>query len=101
MEFHKLSALEIAEGVKKGNWTASEVLSSHLERIKKFDGRINAVVTLSEESAHRDAKEIDKSVAEGKDPGPLAGVPFLVKDNFCTDGIRTTCCSKMLSRLDT
>ena len=97
MEFHKLSALEIAVGVKEKRWTASEVLSAHLERIKKFDGRINAVVTLSEERAERDAKQIDKMVSEGSDPGPLAGVPFLVKDNFCTEGIRTTCCSKMLS----
>ena len=97
MEFHKLSALEIAEGVKKGSWTASEVLSAHLDRIKKFDGQINSVVTLSEESAYSDARETDNAVSEGRDPGPLAGVPFLVKDNFCTDGIRTTCCSKMLS----
>lgn len=96
MEFHKLSALEIAEGVKKRKWTAYEVLSGHLERIKNFDGEINAVVTLSEESAVKEAKEIDKTVAEGRETGPLAGVPFMVKDNFCTDGIRTTCCSKML-----
>ena len=97
MEFYKLSALEIAKGVKNKNWTASEVLSAHLERIKEFDGQINAVVTLSEERARKDAKEIDRMVSEGKDPGLLAGVPFLVKDNFCTEGIRTTCCSKMLS----
>lgn len=96
MEFHKLPAHEIAEGVKNGRWTAAEVLSAHLERIKKFDHKINSVVTLSEESALRNAKDIDSKVAGGKDPGPLAGVPFLVKDNFCTEGIRTTCCSKML-----
>ncbi|MDD4159818.1 MAG: Asp-tRNA(Asn)/Glu-tRNA(Gln) amidotransferase subunit GatA [Synergistaceae bacterium] len=97
MEFYKLSALEIAEGVKNGKWTASEVLSAHLERIKKYDGNINSVVTLSEESAQREAEEIDRMSADGRAQRPLAGVPFLVKDNFCTEGIRTTCCSKMLS----
>ncbi len=96
MEFHKLSVLEIAEGVKNEIWRASEILSAHLERIRKFDGRINSVVTLSEESARKEAEAVDRAVAEGRDPGPLAGVPFLVKDNFCTEGIRTTCCSKML-----
>ena len=96
MEFHKLSALEIAEGVKNGKWKASEVLSAHLERIRKYDGRINSVVTLSEESARKEAEAVDRAVAEGRDPGRFAGVPFLAKDNFCTEGIRTTCCSKML-----
>ena len=77
MEFHKLSVLEIAEGVKNGIWRASEILSAHLERIRKFDGRINSVVTLSEESARKEAEAVDRAVAEGRDPGPLAGVPFL------------------------
>lgn len=96
MEFYKMSATEISEGVKAGRWRASEVLAAHLKRIKKIDKRLNATVTLSEESAARAADDTDKSVREGKDPGPLAGVPFIVKDNFCTEGVKTTCCSRML-----
>lgn len=96
MEFYKLSAKEISEGVIGGKWSAEEVLAALLGRIKEYDGSINAVVTLCEEDARRHARLVDEAVACGKDPGPLAGVPFLAKDNFCTRGIRTTCGSKML-----
>ena len=96
MEFYKLSAKEIADGVISKKWSAEEVLAAHLDRIKKYDGKIKAVVTLCEDRAYSDARKVDETVAAGADPGPLAGVPFLVKDNFCTDGIRTTCCSRML-----
>ncbi len=96
MEFCKLSAAEIAEGVRGKKWTAAEVLEASLERIKKYDGKINAVVTLCEETARKEAAEVDAKVARGEDPGLLAGVPYLAKDNFCAEGIKTTCCSKML-----
>jgi len=96
MEIYRLSAKEIARGVKSGKFSAVEVLSAHIARIRECDGAVNAVVTLAEEEAYRRARDIDGMIARNEDPGPLAGVPFLVKDNFCTNGIRTTCCSRML-----
>ena len=96
MEFHKLSAREIAAGVKEKKFTAEEVTRAAFERVKKYDKKYNSLVTLCEERASADAKKVDAAVARGEDPGVLAGVPFAVKDNFCTDGIETTCCSKML-----
>ena len=96
MDFFRLSAREIASGVAAKKWSAEAVVRSHLERIKACDGVINAVVTLCEESAIADARKVDAAIACGETAGPLAGVPFLAKDNFCTDGIETTCCSKML-----
>lgn len=96
MNFCKLTVREIAEGVKAKRWTAEDVVKAHIERIKKYDKDINAVVTLCEESALNAARTVDKKISDGVEPGPLAGVPFLVKDNFCTEGIETTCCSKML-----
>lgn len=96
MEFYKLSAAEIAEGIRAKKWTAAEVLESCLERIKKCDGKIHAVVTLCEEKARQEAAAVDAKIAKGENPGLLAGVPYLSKDNFCTNGVRTTCCSKML-----
>jgi aspartyl-tRNA(Asn)/glutamyl-tRNA(Gln) amidotransferase subunit A len=96
MDFYKLSARQIADGIREKKWTAEEVLDAQLARIKKFDDKINAVVTLCEEKAHADARAVDKKISSGEDAGPLAGVPYLAKDNFCTSGIRTTCGSKML-----
>lgn len=94
--FFKLSAKEIADGVRSRKWTASEVLEAHLARIKQYDGELNAVVTLCEDMARAQAVAVDAKIAKGEAPGVLCGVPYLVKDNFCVDGVRTTCCSGML-----
>lgn len=96
MDLFKLTAKEIAEGVRLGKWTATEVLETHLARVKAFDGEINAVVMLCEDYARDRALKVDGAVARGENPGPLCGVPYMVKDNFCVDGLRTTCCSRML-----
>ena len=96
MDFHKLSAREIADGVKNKKFTAEEVTRAAIERIKKYDKKYNIIPTLCEEDAIHDAKKIDEAVARGEDPGVLAGVPFAAKDNFCTDGVETACGSKML-----
>lgn len=96
MEFYKLSAREIADGIHAKKWTAAEVLDSLISRIKKYDKKFNAVVTLCEDYARKEAARVDGMISRGEDPGVLAGVPYLVKDNFCTDGIRTTCGSRML-----
>ncbi|MEG1501839.1 MAG: Asp-tRNA(Asn)/Glu-tRNA(Gln) amidotransferase subunit GatA [Synergistaceae bacterium] len=96
MDFYRLSATEIAKGVKEKRWTAEEVLCSFIERIKKYDKEINSVVLLTEDIAIKRAKKIDSDITNGRNPGLLSGVPFLVKDNFCVKDIKTTCCSKML-----
>lgn len=96
MDFCKLTAKEIAEGVRSKQWTAAEVLEAHLARIKAYDSEINAVVTLCEDYARGKAKKVDEAIARGEDPGLLCGVPYLTKDNFCVNGVRTTCCSRML-----
>ena len=89
-------AVEIAAAVRSGQWTAREVVESHLEAIEAREPEIHAFNTVVTAGALGEADAVDRRVAAGEDPGPLAGVPFVLKDNICTRGIPTTCSSKIL-----
>ena len=89
------SLAEQRTALADGRCSARELTDFFLERIARLDPRLNAVITVAEEQAHAAAAEADARLARG-DAGPLTGVPYLCKDIFCTDGIRTTCGSRML-----
>jgi aspartyl-tRNA(Asn)/glutamyl-tRNA(Gln) amidotransferase subunit A len=107
-----LSAVEIAERVRRGSLRAADVLESALDRIRQVDGRpgtasagparaddeisVHAFITLTTERARQQAEVIDRRVAQGEDPGPLAGVPLAVKDIFCVRGTPSTAASRIL-----
>ena len=98
MKLYALSASEMARGVKSGEFSASEVLESCLDRIQNCEGALSALVTLTEETARKGAAGVDRMVARGENPGPLAGVPVIIKDNICLRGAPTTCASRMLEQ---
>ena len=91
-----LTARNIAENVQSGEWSALEVLEGYLSQITQHESEINAFTTVLEEEARATARETDKDIAAGKTLGPLAGVPVALKDNLCTNGIRTTAGSRIL-----
>ncbi len=91
-----MSAWEICIGVKEKRYSAVETTANYIEKIRSNDRTTDAFLTLCEESAIAQARAIDDKIREGRPAGKLAGVPVAVKDNICTDGIRTTCASKML-----
>jgi Asp-tRNA(Asn)/Glu-tRNA(Gln) amidotransferase A subunit family amidase len=86
----------IAERVKARQITAGEVLEACLATIEARNGMLNAIVTIAEDSAREQAAHIDDVAAGGGDPGPLAGVPFTVKDLIATRGVRSTAGSLLL-----
>lgn len=90
------SATAIAAGVRSGELSAVEVLDEHLARVALRESEIHAFNHLNEQAARGAAADIDRRVAAGEDPGRLAGVPLAVKDNLCTEGVPTTCSSKIL-----
>ncbi len=90
------SATDIAESVRSGTHTAREILDAHLARVEANEHQIHAFNTVLRDKALATADHIDRQVADGQDPGPLAGVPVALKDNMCTKGVPTTCSSKIL-----
>ncbi len=91
-----ISAFRLAKAVKDREISAVEALDSSLERIVEHDGKIQALLTPLFERAREKAERVDKKLSTGEDPGLLAGVPVLVKDNLCLRGTRTTCGSRIL-----
>src|SRR6187200_3272262 len=89
-------APDIAAAVRSGERSAREVLEEHLAAIDAREGEIHAFNAVLAEQAGETADAIDRTVAGGGDPGPLAGVPIALKDNMCTRGVETTCSSRIL-----
>lgn len=95
-EILKLSALELGKAIKDKKTTSVEAVTAYLEAIDRLDGKFNSYITVRKEEALKDAALIDEKIASGELTGDFAGVPVAVKDNMCTDGLLTTCGSKML-----
>ena len=95
MELYQLTIHELHDMLKKGETTSETITESVLSRIKAVDGKVKAYITVTEEVARAQAREADKRIKAG-DASPLLGIPIAVKDNMCTDGIKTTCASKIL-----
>jgi len=91
-----VSALEIAAAVRAGERSAREVVEHHLSEIAARDEELHAFNLVMADEARTAADLIDRRVAGGDDPGPLAGVPVALKDNLCTRGVATTCSSRIL-----
>ncbi|MGD1039612.1 MAG: Asp-tRNA(Asn)/Glu-tRNA(Gln) amidotransferase subunit GatA [Dehalococcoidales bacterium] len=83
------------ELLKAKKISSVELTQDYLARIKAVDPQVRAVLTVTAEYALEQAKKADERIAAGK-AQPLTGVPFLIKDNMSTKGIKTTCGSKML-----
>ena len=96
MELYDQTIYALHDMLKKGETTAQAVTESILGRIKAVDGKVRAYITVTEDLARRQAGEADKRIKAGDASSPLLGIPIAVKDNMCTEGIRTTCASKIL-----
>ena len=112
MELTDLPAHTIAYLVRRREISAVNVLEAALNRISKVDGRpgsldsdgaipedrdkVHAFITLTSERARSQAEEVDRKISQGENPGPLAGVPFTVKDIFCVQGTPSTAASRIL-----
>lgn len=113
MELCDYSAFELAGLLRKREVSAVEILESALARIRAVDGRpgsvepsaalpdddqrVHAFISFTEDQARVQAEAVDRQLAEGADPGLLAGIPFTVKDIFCVRGTFSTAASRILA----
>jgi aspartyl-tRNA(Asn)/glutamyl-tRNA(Gln) amidotransferase subunit A len=91
---HKTIA-ELSKDLHEKKISSVELTQQFLDRIKRFDKDLNSFITVTEDQALQDAKAADDLFAKGK-AHALTGIPFAQKDIFCTEGVKTSCGSKML-----
>ena len=92
---HNLTIAELIKGLQSKEFSSVELTQHFLDRIGSLNPAYNAVITVTAEQALKSAAEADARLAVGNAPA-LCGVPILHKDIFCTNGVRTSCGSKML-----
>ena len=97
MSLMSLTAVELTKKIKAGETTAVEAAKDALAQIKEKEESIHSYVTVLDEAQILEkAGEVQKKIQAGELTGPLAGVPVAIKDNMCTEGILTTCSSRIL-----
>ncbi len=90
-----LSIAGARDGLRRGAFSAVELTQAHLDAIAAMNSRLNAYVTVTAETALRQASAADAALRRGEEQA-LGGIPLGIKDLFCTKGIRTTASSRML-----
>lgn len=96
---HKLTIHQASELLMGGEISSRELTESVFSRIDKAEGKIRAYITITRDTAMKESEEADrmlKTGVMGQGSSSILGVPLAIKDNICTDGIRTTCSSKIL-----
>lgn len=97
MDINSLSAVNLSKQIKAGKVTVKQAVEAAFEAIEKKEKQLQCYVTIDQQSALKQAEEVQAKIDSGELTGPLAGVPVAIKDNMCTKGMLTTCSSQMLS----
>lgn len=96
MELYKKTAVELSGMLKAGEISAEEVVKDVLRRTEQVEKTVGAYITRTADIALSKARDVDKKRAAGEPLSDLAGIPVAIKDNICTEGVLTTCASRML-----
>ena len=98
MSLHKLSLCELQKKFTAGEVTATEILRAYFLRIGQVEPKVKAYVSQTKEAALAQAGALDERLKGWRKTKPMTGMPLAIKDNLCTEGVRTTCSSRMLQQ---
>jgi aspartyl-tRNA(Asn)/glutamyl-tRNA(Gln) amidotransferase subunit A len=92
---HSKSIAELSAAMQAGEFSSVELTRHYIDRIERMNGDLNALITTTPDQALAEAQAADRAIKSGE-AGPLTGIPLVQKDIFCTQGVKTSCGSKML-----
>ena len=98
LPLHYQTITDLADGIRKGEFTSTQLVQNLLERIESLDGRLNAFRMTCAEEALGHAQAADRQIGKGRDAGILHGIPYAVKDLFDVKGLPTAAGSKLLEK---
>lgn len=96
MSIHKLSLCELQKKFSAGEVSAAEIVRAYVLRIGQVESKVKAFVTQVTDAASAQAEALDRQLKGWRKTKPLTGMPLAIKDNLCTEGVATTCSSRML-----
>ncbi|MBM4126913.1 MAG: Asp-tRNA(Asn)/Glu-tRNA(Gln) amidotransferase subunit GatA [Nitrospira sp.] len=98
MSIHKLSLCDLQKKFTAGEVSAVEIVRAYALRIGQVESKVRAYVNQAQDSAFTQADALDQQLKQWRKTKPLMGMPFAIKDNICTEGVPTTCSSRMLQQ---
>ena len=98
LPLHYQTITDLADGIRKGDFTSTELVQYLLDRITSLDGQLNAFRLTCPEQALEQAAAADRQIRDGKDVGILHGIPFAVKDLFDVKGLPTAAGASLLEK---
>ncbi|USK60240.1 Asp-tRNA(Asn)/Glu-tRNA(Gln) amidotransferase subunit GatA [Peribacillus asahii] len=100
MSLFEQKVSEIHQRLHNKEISVTDLVDESYKRIGQVEGQVQAFLTLDEENARTQAKQLDEKLVKGEATNPLFGLPIGVKDNIVTKNLRTTCASKILENFD-